>query len=502
MERAGSGAVRPDGTRRAGPGDPVVERRWRRAGVEPQTPAVPSRRPSSLRPPHEPAAVAVRRAALPLQLLLPRRGLASRGAGHRGRPPRPRGVGASPTTTASTAWSASPRRPGRSACRRCSAPRSRSSRPSTARRIALDEADTLAQISHRAGARPPRARPARRRTCWCSPTGPTGYARLARALSLGHLAGEKGAPQFTLADVADGRRRPRLGAHRLPQGRRAGGAASRDGPAAAAPRAAAAGRAFGRDRVLVELWDHGDPLDSARNDALAEIAARVGRGLRGHQQRALRHARRSAGWPPRIAAVRARRSLDELDPWLPGGHRRPPAPRGRAGAPVPPLPRRGRAGRRDRPGRGVRPLPGRARTCRRSRALRTRRRVMTRCSTCASSSRRAAAGATASDRAAHEDLSLRARAWTTIDHELDVIEHARLRRATSWSCGTSSSSADASDIFCQGRGSAANRRSATRSASPTPTPCRSGCCSSGSCRPSATARRTSTSTSRATGARR
>ena len=32
--------------------------------------------------------------------------------------------------------------------------------------------------------------------------GPPGYARLARTLSLGHLAGEKGAPQFTLGDVA------------------------------------------------------------------------------------------------------------------------------------------------------------------------------------------------------------------------------------------------------------------------------------------------------------
>src|SRR5262245_22224348 len=32
--------------------------------------------------------------------------------------------------------------------------------------------------------------------------GPAGYGRLARTLSLGHLAGEKGAPQFTLADVA------------------------------------------------------------------------------------------------------------------------------------------------------------------------------------------------------------------------------------------------------------------------------------------------------------
>ena len=28
--------------------------------------------------------------------------------------------------------------------------------------------------------------------------------------------------------------------------------------------------------VAVELWDHGDPLDSARNDALAELAIRMG----------------------------------------------------------------------------------------------------------------------------------------------------------------------------------------------------------------------------------
>ena len=30
-----------------------------------------------------------------------------------------------------------------------------------------------------------------------------GYGRLARALSLGHLAGEKSAPKFTLLDIAD-----------------------------------------------------------------------------------------------------------------------------------------------------------------------------------------------------------------------------------------------------------------------------------------------------------
>ena len=47
-------------------------------------------------------------------------------------------------------------------------------------------------------------------------------------------------------------------------------------------------------------------------------------------------------------------------------------------------------------------------------------------------------------------------AWAQIDHELEVIGEPRLRRATSSSSGTSWSSAGATDIYCQGRGSAAN----------------------------------------------
>src|SRR5262249_56187181 len=46
-----------------------------------------------------------------------------------------------------------------------------------------------------------------------------------------------------------------------------------DGPAAARRALDRLVAAFGRDRVLVELWDHGDPLDRHRNDALAEVAA-------------------------------------------------------------------------------------------------------------------------------------------------------------------------------------------------------------------------------------
>ena len=153
--------------------------------------------------------------------------------------------------------------------------------------------------------------------------GPAGYARLSRALSLGHLAGEKGAPQFAFADIADAV----SGTVWALTGCRKGAVPSAlfdDGPSAARRELERLVSTFGRDRVLVELWDHGDPIDSARNDALVEIAHRVGVECvatnnvhyAGPSQRRLATA---------IAAVRARRSLDEIDPWLPaaaGAHLR------------------------------------------------------------------------------------------------------------------------------------------------------------------------------------
>ena len=65
------------------------------------------------------------------------------------------------------------------------------------------------------------------------------------------------------------------------------------------------------------------------------------------------------------------------------------------------------------------------------------------------------AAATASGRRPHEDLSLRARAWRTIDHELDVIEHLGFAGyfLVVWDIVEFCNRAD---IFCQGRGSAAN----------------------------------------------
>ena len=98
---------------------------------------------------------------------------------------------------------------------------------------------------------------------------PQGYARLSRVLAEAHLrGGVKGEPQFELSELAV--------AHGdewwVLTGCRKGPVAKawRDaGPSAARRRLDELTLAFGRDNVAVEIWDHGDPLDSARNDALA-----------------------------------------------------------------------------------------------------------------------------------------------------------------------------------------------------------------------------------------
>ncbi|MEZ5209191.1 MAG: error-prone DNA polymerase [Acidimicrobiales bacterium] len=76
------------------------------------------------------------------------------------------------------------------------------------------------------------------------------------------------------------------------------------------------GRCLRGANVAVELWDHGDPLDSARNDALVQLAARAGVDVVAtnnvHYARPAQRALATA-----VAAVRARRSLDEIDGWLP-----------------------------------------------------------------------------------------------------------------------------------------------------------------------------------------
>jgi error-prone DNA polymerase len=148
---------------------------------------------------------------------------------------------------------------------------------------------------------------------------PKGYARLCRQISAAQLTGgTKGRPVYDpdeLAGAHDDHWLVLTGCRKgaVPAALARGGAAGLDAARGALDELV--GR-FGRANVAVELWHHGDPLDDARNDALAELAA--GRGLltvaSGNAHYASPRRRRLA---TALAAVRARRSLDEMDGWLP-----------------------------------------------------------------------------------------------------------------------------------------------------------------------------------------
>ena len=151
---------------------------------------------------------------------------------------------------------------------------------------------------------------------------PAGYASLGELISTAQMAGRKHAPRLGTSEFLAA-----AAAHRdewaILTGHRKGvvPTALMDGGHDGGPRAATAQldrliEAAGRHNVFVELWDHGDPLDSDRNDALAALAVRAGvepictNGV----HYATPAGRRLA---TALAAVRARRSLDELDGWLP-----------------------------------------------------------------------------------------------------------------------------------------------------------------------------------------
>ena len=147
--------------------------------------------------------------------------------------------------------------------------------------------------------------------------GPEGYARLARTISRGQLDGaEKGKPAYgELEDVAAVLRDHVLvltGCRKgsVPRALAAGGM-----PAAAYELDRLVGL-FGRSNVAVELTDHGDPYDDDRNDALHELARsrRLEVVATNNVHYATPSRRRLA---TALAAVRARRSLDDMDGWLP-----------------------------------------------------------------------------------------------------------------------------------------------------------------------------------------
>jgi error-prone DNA polymerase len=147
--------------------------------------------------------------------------------------------------------------------------------------------------------------------------GQEGYHRLAQAITEGQLAGgEKGRPVYDLDHLAE-----LAGGHWvILTGCRKGAVrqalVSTGSTTAAGRELDRLIRLFGRENVYAELIDHGNPLDTDHNDALAALAA--DRGIptlaTGNVHYATPQGRRLAA---AVAAVRANRSLDELDGWLP-----------------------------------------------------------------------------------------------------------------------------------------------------------------------------------------
>ncbi len=143
---------------------------------------------------------------------------------------------------------------------------------------------------------------------------PEGYRALSTMLGEAHLRrGEKGAPRFTLDEVA-GCAREWL----VLSGCRKGAmtrALMEKGPRAAQRELERLRAAFGRDNVAVEIWDHGAPDDVARNDVLAELAVRHDVLLVAtnnvHYATPDAFARANV-----LSALRARQSLEEMEGWL------------------------------------------------------------------------------------------------------------------------------------------------------------------------------------------
>ncbi|WP_344096559.1 error-prone DNA polymerase [Microbacterium deminutum] len=154
--------------------------------------------------------------------------------------------------------------------------------------------------------------------------GEEGYHRLAGAITHAQLQGqEKGRPVYDLDELA-----AQGGGHfAVLTGCRKGAvrrALAAEGPDAAARELDLLVRLFGQDAVHVELIDHGNPLDTRENEALAGLA-------RDRRLPLLATNNVHYAVPQRqllaaaVAAVRANRGLDELDGWLPshaGAHLR------------------------------------------------------------------------------------------------------------------------------------------------------------------------------------
>ncbi|HEU5384975.1 MAG TPA: error-prone DNA polymerase, partial [Streptosporangiaceae bacterium] len=143
-----------------------------------------------------------------------------------------------------------------------------------------------------------------------------GYRRLCAVISAAHLAGgQKGRPVYDIGQLADAHQ----GHWVVLTGCRKGtvpAALAKGGPEAAWRELGALTEMFGHENVMVELTCQHDPGDDERNDTLARLAALADLGVvaTGNVHFAVPAQARLG---QALAAIRARRSLAEMDGWLP-----------------------------------------------------------------------------------------------------------------------------------------------------------------------------------------
>ncbi|MBO2455938.1 error-prone DNA polymerase [Actinomadura barringtoniae] len=147
--------------------------------------------------------------------------------------------------------------------------------------------------------------------------GAEGYGRLCTEITRAQLAGrQKGRPIYDLEKLAD--------AHddhwAVLTGCRKGAVPSaleREGIDAAERELTRLVEMFGADNVFVELVDHDLPDDDHRNDALFELATRTGLATVASNNVHFASPGGDARLAQALAAVRSRRSLDDMVGWLP-----------------------------------------------------------------------------------------------------------------------------------------------------------------------------------------
>lgn len=144
--------------------------------------------------------------------------------------------------------------------------------------------------------------------------GPDGYRRLSAAIGAAQLAGPgKGRPAYEfdrLADAHGGQWAVLTGCRNGRVRRALEGA----GPDAALRELRLLSEAFGPKNVFVELIDHRLPGDDARNDALAALAARAGLAVVASNN--VHHPSPAQGRLAQgLAALRARKTLQEAAGW-------------------------------------------------------------------------------------------------------------------------------------------------------------------------------------------